>query len=233
MTTPSGVIPSPNIWGHPEVYELENRGCDRERVIELALATLRPLAGADVVDVGCGSGYHLPILHAYGARVVGVEPHPPLLALARRRLASLGLDTITVHHAGAAALPLPTASVDLVHARWAYFFGPGCEPGLAEVARVLRPGGLAAFVDIDATRSTFGRWFRQSHPGYDPAAVERFWAGQGFARRPLTIRWSHERREDLEAVVRLELPPQAADRALAEHPGTSVDYAINLWHRTY
>ena len=39
--------------------------------------------------------------------------------------------------------PLPDASVDVVHARWAYFFGPGCEPGLAELDRVVRRGGTA------------------------------------------------------------------------------------------
>ena len=48
-------------------------------------------------------------------------------------------------------------SVEMIHARWAYFFGPGCEPGLTEVARVLRPGGTAFLIDNDASRSTFGR----------------------------------------------------------------------------
>ena len=43
-----------------------------------------PLAGTDVVDVGCGSGFHLPRFAGLGARsVVGVEPHQPLLELAR------------------------------------------------------------------------------------------------------------------------------------------------------
>ena len=41
-------------------------------------------------------------------------------------------------------LPLPPCSVDVVHARFAYFLTPGGDAGLAEVLRVLRPGG--AFV---------------------------------------------------------------------------------------
>ena len=60
------------------------------------------------------------------------------------------------------------ASVDVVHARWAYFFGPGCEPGLAELARVVRPGGVAFVVDNDVTRSTFGRWVLRAFPDGTP-----------------------------------------------------------------
>ena len=59
----------------------------------------------------------------------------------------------------AQAIPLPDASVDVAQARWAYFFGPGCEPGLRDLARVMRRGGTAFVIDNDPTRSTFGRWF--------------------------------------------------------------------------
>ena len=43
--------------------------------------------------------------------------------------------------------------------------------------------------------------------------------------------WSFESRADLEAVVRIELPPAVAEEALASHTGTEVDYAVNLWWR--
>ena len=52
------------------------------------------------------------------------------MALARRRTASL--PPVRVLEGTAQALPLPDASVDVAHARWAYFFGPGAEPGLRE-----------------------------------------------------------------------------------------------------
>ena len=38
-------------------------------------------------------------------------------------------------------------------------------------------------------------------------------------------------RADLETVVRIEFDPTAADEALADHAGTEVDYAVNLWWR--
>lgn len=225
------MIPSPNIWDTPDVYELENLASDRAGVIDTTLDALHPLAGADLLDVGCGTGFHLPRFAARGARVVGVEPHLPLVRRAAARVADAGAPGRVVA-AGAAALPLADASVDVVHARWAYFFGPGCEPGLAEAARVLRPGGLVAVVDNDATRSTFGRWFARGYPTYDALAVQRFWDRQGFTTERLTIAWTFERREDLEAVVRIELPGPVADAVLAEHEGLVVDYAVALrWRR--
>jgi ubiquinone/menaquinone biosynthesis C-methylase UbiE len=223
-----GPIRSPNIWDSPDVYEVENRGVDRAGTIEAAMQAIHPLAGADLVDVGCGSGFHLPRFRSLGAAsVTGVEPYTPLLDLARERVA--GLVGVQAVDGTAQELPLPDRSVDVAHARWAYFFGAGCEPGLAELARVLRPGGTAFVVDNDATRSTFGTWFRRAYPAYDPLGVERFWARHGWSRERLGIRWDFDSREDFEAVVRIEFPETVAEGILAEHPGTGVDYGVNLW----
>jgi ubiquinone/menaquinone biosynthesis C-methylase UbiE len=225
-----GVVPSPNVWGSPAVYELENLAVDRPQQLEAAMRAVHDWAGGHVLDVGCGTGFHLPRFAATAARVTGVEPHPPLVELARRRTA--GLPGVRVLAGTAAQLPLPDASVDVAHARWAYFFGPGCEPGLAELDRVLRRGGTAFVIDNDASRSTFGAWFRRSLPSWDQRAVDRFFARRGFETQQLTVRWEFDARADLEAVVRIEFAPRLAEELLAEHPGTSVDYAVVLRHRT-
>lgn len=225
------VRPSPNIWNTPELYELENRAADPHDRLTSAMRELGDWSGRTLLDIGCGSGFHLPTWAATAARVVGVEPHPPLAALARRRTRSL--ENVTVLDGTAQSLPLPDASVDVAHARWAYFFGPGSEPGLRELARVVRRGGTAFVIDNDATRSTFGTWFRRGFPEVDPDAVERFWSLQGWQRRQVDMGWSFATREDLEAVVRIELPPAAAEEALASHTGLEVDYAVNLWWRHY
>lgn len=189
-------------------------------------------SGRDVLDVGCGTGFHLPRFAATARSVIGIEPHPPLVALARRR--TRRLDNVTVHEAAAAALPLGDASVDVAHARWAYFFGPGCEPGLDELARVLRPGGTAFVIDNDPTTSTFGGWFRRGFPEVDPVEVADFWVAQGWQRVPLTIAWTFDSRDNFEAVVRIELPTTVAEEVLVEHPdATGVDYAVNLWWRRF
>lgn len=229
--TVAGAIPSPNIWTHPETYELENRAVDPDQVIEAAIRQRSDWTGRHLLDIGCGTGFHLLRFAAAAARVTGVEPHPELAAAARRRVR--GLPHVAVRTGVAQRLPVPDASVDVAHARWAYFFGPGCEPGLAELRRVIRRGGAAFVIDNDATRGTFGSWFRRLVPSYDPAAVERFWSGNGFQRCPLEIRWEFAHRAELAAVVRIEFPAELATRILAEHSGCEVDYAVNLWWREF
>ncbi|MGA5764303.1 class I SAM-dependent methyltransferase [Nonomuraea bangladeshensis] len=226
-----GAIPSPNIWNTPQVYEVENRAVDPERAADAAMRAVRSWEGATVLDIGCGTGYHLPGLAAVAARVIGVEPHGDLAALARRRCAALA--NVDVHAAVAQDLPLPDASVDVAMARWAYFFGPGCEPGLRELSRVLRRGGTAFVIDLDATRGAFGRWFSRTVPTYSAREVEAFWVRHGWQRRPLDLRMAFERRADLEAVLRIEFAPQVAEQAIAETPGLELDYPNVLRWRHY
>ncbi|GAB3960659.1 class I SAM-dependent methyltransferase [Actinoallomurus acanthiterrae] len=227
----AGAIASPNIWNSPQVYELENRAADPDARIERAMREIRPWDGAVVLDVGCGTGFHLPAFARTAAKVVGVEPHAGLAGVARRRVAEVA--NVAVRVGAAQALPVPDKSVDVVHARWAYFFGPGCEPGLAELGRVVRRGGAAFIIDNDATRSTFGTWFRRWLPSYDPDTVERFWSRHGFSRTPLDIRWRFDDRADLEAVLKIEFPAELAEEFLGEVEGSEVDYAVNLWWRHF
>lgn len=226
-----GAVPSPNIWNSPRVYEIENRAVDPDGALEAAMRAIRPWAGSTVLDLGCGTGFHLPLFAEEATKVVGIEPHSGLAAAARRRVADI--PNVTVRVGAAQALPLPDASIDVVHVRWAYFFGPGCEPGLAELERVVRRGGAVFIIDNDATRSTFGGWFRRGLPSYDPEAVERFWTRRGFSREPLMIRWAFDSREDLAAVLRIEFPEDLTATFLREHEGLDVDYAVNLWWRCY
>ena len=181
------------------------------------------------LDIGCGTGFHLPLFAATArsvdrrraARRPGRDRPPPgAPAPERHRAARLGRRRC----------PLPDASVDVMHARWAYFFGPGCEPGLAELDRVMRPGGRAFVIDNDPSRSTFGEWFRRGYPDVDHVEVARVLgrsrAGSG---TPVDMAWTFDSREDLESVVRIEFARAVADEILAGHEGTSVDYAVNVW----
>jgi SAM-dependent methyltransferase len=232
LPPPEGVRPSPNIWHHTATYELENHAADPDGRLWSAMTAVATWAGRDVLDIGCGTGFHLPRFAETASSVAGVEPHPDLVGLARRRTRSL--PNVTVSQGIAQALPLPDASVDVAHARWAYFFGPGCEPGLAELSRVVRRGGAALVVDNDPTRSTFGGWFRRGYPDVpDPARVERFWSTHGWTRTPVDMGWRFSSRADLEAVVRIEFDPATADAVLAEHEGVEVDYAVNLWTKRF
>jgi len=229
-----GAVPSPNIWHHPQTYEVENRAVDPDGAIEAAMRSVCTWDGRDLLDLGCGTGFHLPRWAEHARSVVGVEPHPDLAAVAARRTARL--PHVSVRVGTAQRVPLPDASVDVVQARWAYFFGPGCEPGLTELARVVRRGGTAFVIDNDARRSTFGGWFRRGYPMVDPEVVERFWSRHGWQRVPVDMVWRFESRADLEAVVRIEFAGDLAEAFLREHgpeAGLEVDYAVNLWWRRF
>ena len=189
-------------------------------------------SGRDVLDLGCGTGFHLPGSPRARRSVVGVEPHPDLVALARRR--TRALPSVTVTAGLAESLPLPDASVDVVHARWAYFFGPGCEPGLAELDRVVRRGGTALVIDNDPTRSTFGGWFQPRLPGGRPgrrrAVLVECTAGPGHrstwagGSRPVpTWRPSYAS----------SFPPRWPRTCSPTTTGVEVDYAVNLWSKEF
>jgi SAM-dependent methyltransferase len=228
---PEGTLRSPNIWGSPQVYEIENRAVDRAGALWSLMESLGPWVGRDVLDIGCGTGFHLPHFAASARSVTGIEPHGDLLAIARRR--TRRRTNVSLLQGSATALPIPAASVDVVHARWAYFFGPGCEPGLVELDRVMRPGGRAFVIDNDPSRSTFGEWFRRGYPEHDHAEVVAFWTDQGWQRHQVDIAWTFDAREDLESVVRIEFSHEVAEEILDGHDETSVDYAVDVWSRGF
>ncbi|MDQ2722742.1 MAG: class I SAM-dependent methyltransferase, partial [Actinomycetota bacterium] len=196
------MIPSPNLWRWPAMYEAENKAQDADGALAQTVREVADWGDRDVLDIGCGAGFHLPMFAADARSVLGVEPHPALLALARRRVRNLSATTVQL--GSAQSLPLSDNSVDLAHARTAYFFGPGCEPGLAEVSRVLRPGGALVLVDLDASRSPYGAWMRADLPEYRSSLVEQFFAAHGFATRRVDTLWRFENRDMLRDVLGIE-----------------------------
>ena len=89
--------------------------------------------------------------------------------------------------------------------------------------------------------TTTPRWVAGSAAGlprpcsaHDPIAVRRFWRRQGFTARDLPTRaWECPDRATFRGDRAHEFAPALADRILATHPGTSVDYAVAFWHRTH
>ena len=100
---------------------------------------------------------------------------------------------------------------------------------------MLRPGGTAFVIDNDATRSTFGALVPPvACRAYDPRGGRAVLGPAGLGRERIDIRWDFDSREDLR-VGRADRVParRIADGILAEHEGTGVDYAVNLWWRTF
>lgn len=98
-----------------------------------------------VVEIGAGTGANLAHLPA-GTRVVAVEPNRAMHDRLRRRCDDAGVD-VTVVADGAESIPLPDASVDEVISSLVLCTVPDPERALAEIRRVLRPGGRFRFVE--------------------------------------------------------------------------------------
>jgi ubiquinone/menaquinone biosynthesis C-methylase UbiE len=229
-----GIHPSPNIQTAPDVYELENRAADPDLLLEGAMQAISAWAGKIVLDLGAGTGFHIPRFQE-AEHVFAVEPHDDLRVLAMRRIADLALRNASILKGSAEYIPLRDQSVDICHARFAYFFAPDCLPGLRELQRVMRPGGTAFIIENDLAEGTFAAWLRQS-PYYKNATaseVAEFWSEQGFRERSIASEWRFERREDLEQVVRLEFGDALARKLLADHEGLRVSYHYKLYSRSY
>jgi SAM-dependent methyltransferase len=219
----SDFSPAPNQGERPDLYEIENRAIDPDQLVRADMRRLAPWAGRTLVDLGCGSGFWLPGYADEAARVIGVEPDPRLVPLAAARDPRVEVRSGSAEH-----MPLEDASVDVVHARFAYFWPPKCEPGLAEVRRVLRPGGALVVVDNDHRAGEFAdllaaaaRVYGQGSAQGRADVTDAWWAERGARRTTVMSRWEFGSRADFEAVLRLEFPREVADEWLAAHPGTT------------
>lgn len=225
----SDFVRSPNQAEHPDLYELENQAFDREGLVLAAMRGLAPGVGRTLLDLGSGSGsgYWLPVYAREAAEVIGVEPDQTLLPLAVARR-----DDVRALHGSAEHIPLPSSSVDVVHARFSYFSPPGCDAGLAEVLRVLRPGGALVVIDNDQRHGEFATLLAASPWAADLGqadCTDAWWEARGAQRIEVMSSWQFDRREDLEAVLGLEFPEGVVGPWLADNPdalGLSYGYVL-------
>lgn len=218
----------------PALYDIENAAIDRPGHVWDELSRLAPWEGRVLLDLGCGSGFWLPRYHD-AADVIGVEPDASLLDLARARPGRA-----RVLHGSAEHIPLPDESVDVVHARFAYFFPHAAfdpSPGLLEVSRVLRPGGRLAVIDNDTEEGEFADLLKVS-PGAATQGQDTYardwWRNKEAQTTPVLSSWQFDSWDDLAAVLRLEFPHDVANRWLRNHPGRrhlSYGYLIHTWDR--
>jgi len=224
----SDFVRAPNQAGNQAAYEIENAAVDHERTLAAAVSATAKWEQRDLLDLGCGAGYWLPGYAEHARSVVGVEPDPSLLTAAAARSRD-----VQVLRGSAEHIPLPDACVDVVHARFAYFFPPGCDAGLAEVMRVLRPGGTLVVIDNDHRWGQFADLIAGSSwaaPQGSVNVTDRWWAERGAQRQAVRSSWQFQSREDLETVLRLEIPPDIATTWLNEHPGaTRLTYGYVLF----
>ena len=157
-----------------------------DRTTRAVLGRLDAQAGERILDVGCGTGLLLERLGrlAPAARLVGVDPVPEMLALAHRRLPA---SAANLNEAAAERLPFEGGSFDAVVSASVFHYVRQPEVALAEMRRVLRPGGRLVLTDWSGEFLTcrligvYLRWQRRAlFRIYRPAEVRQLLRQAGF-----------------------------------------------------
>jgi ubiquinone/menaquinone biosynthesis C-methylase UbiE len=116
-----------------------------------------PAAEGRVLEIGVGSGLNLPFYSQRVRQVIGLEPSPKLIALARRtQRAAASAQFI---EGSAEEIPLKDGTIDTVVMTWTLCSIPDASRALGEIRRVLKPGGRLLFAEHGrAPEPNVARW---------------------------------------------------------------------------
>jgi ubiquinone/menaquinone biosynthesis C-methylase UbiE len=118
----------------------------RQRNLAAYRGRVIPAAEGRVLEIGIGSGLNLPFYSRNVTHVIGLEPSPRLLGMARR-VESAGFGPVEFIEGSAETIPLKDESVDTVVTTWTLCTIPDVLRALREMRRVLQPGGRLLFVE--------------------------------------------------------------------------------------
>jgi ubiquinone/menaquinone biosynthesis C-methylase UbiE len=144
-------ISRPRIWQMAEQQYVFDDGASYERMMgiwsrlagEIFLDWLAPPSNARWIDIGCGNGAftELIVARCTPAEVQGIDPSEGQLAFARQRYTA---GVAEFRQGGAMSLPFPEDRFDVAIMALVIFFVPEPAKGVAEMARVVGPGGAVA-----------------------------------------------------------------------------------------
>jgi SAM-dependent methyltransferase len=150
----------------------------------------RVASGQNILDVACGTGVVAVTAARRGAIVLGLDLSPVLLERARHNADLAGV-SVAFTEGDAEALPYPDASFDVVLSQYGHIFAPRPGVVLAEMLRVLKPGGRIAFSTWPPEHFT-GRMFSLVNDylppppaGSERAAAPVLWGDPGIVRERL------------------------------------------------
>ena len=166
-----------------EDYTAVSADYDRTRIpigIEIILGCLaasgRPLTSLRLLDAGCGTGSFTAALRQHVGAIDAVDLNPSMLCVAQEKVDRTRGCPVALHEAGIDALPFDDASFDAVMVNQVLHHLPDSSRDgwpmlrrvLAELARVLRPGGTAVINTCSHDQIRLGWWY----PSLVPRAVE-------------------------------------------------------------
>ena len=193
----------------PRLFEIERRAMDRDGKLIDFLD--RVLPAGRVLDVGAGDGFTAERLSRTDRVVVALEPDPGIVASARQLLWASGV---------AQDIPFHDRSFEAAYSTWAFFLS-GVDPeslaqGLAEVERVVVPGGTIVVVD-NAGDDEF--------TALSPRAIAddgSWWIGRGFERNVIDSAFQFDSLGEARELIGFYFGKDAADRV----DSTAIEYKI-------
>jgi demethylmenaquinone methyltransferase/2-methoxy-6-polyprenyl-1,4-benzoquinol methylase len=167
------------------VYDVMNHamtaGLDRRWRRLAAETVVRP--GDAVLDACCGTGDLAIAAERAGGRVTGLDFSEQMLVRARGKS-----DSVEWVLGDVTALPFDDASFDAVTVGFGIRNVPDLEAGLAELARVVRPGGRVACLEITRPEGMLKPFFRLWFDGLVPLAGKVLPGGRAYSYLPASVR---------------------------------------------
>jgi|SRR5579885_123981 len=118
----------------------------RQRNLAAYRARAVPAAQGRVLEIGIGSGLNLPYYGTAVEQIIGLDPSPKLLAMAREAARQTAIPLELIENS-AEAIPLYNRSIDTIVTTWTMCSIPDVQRALGEMRRVLKPGGRLLFVE--------------------------------------------------------------------------------------
>ncbi|MDG1570823.1 bifunctional demethylmenaquinone methyltransferase/2-methoxy-6-polyprenyl-1,4-benzoquinol methylase UbiE [Robiginitalea sp. M366] len=137
----------------------------------------------DVLDIATGTGdLALALAKAGATRVVGLDLAPGMLEVGRKKVTRQGLDArVEMVEGDSEALEFPDASFDAVTVAFGVRNFENLEKGLAEIYRVLRPGGTLAILETSVPEKQPFRWGYQLYGRYLLPRIGKWFSRDGSA----------------------------------------------------
>ena len=185
-----------------------------------ALTEISPLGGANVIEFGAGTGRLTRLLSVTVERIFAFDIEPAMLKQADSTMRASGMTNWHLALGDNAQMPVASACADLVIEGWSFAHVIGWYPEdwlartdamLAEMARILKPGGTAVLIE------TLGTGCRRPQPSEKLAQLYRYWRERhGFESRWIRTDYQFATPDEADELTRFFFGDALADDCLAE-----------------
>lgn len=219
---------------HADQYERLIQREDYQGNILKEIERLIPLDGLDVVDLGAGTGRLMRLLAPKVRFVHAFDASAHMLAEAARSIEKIGVSNWDTEVADHRQIPLESASADLVVSGWSFCYlavwggeawKTALEDGLAEMHRILKPGGMMILFETHGTGVT------EPTPPEHLAGYFDFLAEAGFESRVFRTDYRFESLAEAEELSKFFFGDEIGQRIIANQWQILPEYTSVLWKR--